>query len=214
MAGLTCIVLAGFSACKKSVQYTLTVTISAGVLGAPTAGSHSCQDKETVVYEYFLQNGYSNLRVTLNGTVVGSSGTLIMNQNYTLEVIASEGYDISGLWDITLDSARVKFPQARGSIPMNWEIEFSGTQNSGDVIIANTTVGSYSVSAADVSFYHQTTDSLLGILRYVYQGTLTANDAMNGQVTVYQKISKPGLTHGMYEIVVHSGTWRGSRKTN
>lgn len=69
---------------SSSRQYTLTVTKGTGVDGAPDTGTAIYDNGATVNYGYTLQNGYTNLVVTLDGATVFASGTVTMNSNHTL----------------------------------------------------------------------------------------------------------------------------------
>lgn len=76
-------------AASASKAYTLTVTKGAGVAGTPVTGSTIYADGDSVDYNYSLENGYTDLVVTLDGTPVTASGTVSMTQNHTLTASAT-----------------------------------------------------------------------------------------------------------------------------
>src|SRR4030042_3639790 len=76
----------------KKKNYTLTVTVDAGVTGIPAAGTSTHEKGTAVTYNYSLQSGYSDLSVTLDGAAVAASGTVTMNANHTLAASASKAY--------------------------------------------------------------------------------------------------------------------------
>jgi hypothetical protein len=69
---------------------TLTVTVGEGVIGSPAHGSHEYKKDTKVNYNYSLQSGYSDLTVTLDGSVVPSSGTITMDRNHQLNAVATK----------------------------------------------------------------------------------------------------------------------------
>jgi hypothetical protein len=83
-----------YTGCKKSqdtVQYLLTVIVSTGVTGTPQSGEslHNLDDK--VDYSYTLDEGYTNLKVTLDDEEIAASGTITISRNHTLKAYASQG---------------------------------------------------------------------------------------------------------------------------
>lgn len=74
--------------CKKSEETTtntLTVNIPAGVLGSPGMGSYTHDLNDTVDYEYTPDEGYIDLEVRLDGSVVEPSGTITIEGNHSLQ---------------------------------------------------------------------------------------------------------------------------------
>lgn len=74
---------------KKS-QRTLTVNLGEGVTGSPTPGSYKYKKGSSVTYNYSLQNGYTNLVVSLDGQTVSPAGTIKMDNNHRLNASAIE----------------------------------------------------------------------------------------------------------------------------
>ena len=73
---------------KKKKNYTLTVTIGAGVSGTPAAGSYSYPKGTSVNYSYEAGADYKDLSVRINGGARGTSGSLVMNSDVRLEATA------------------------------------------------------------------------------------------------------------------------------
>ncbi len=93
----------GSSGCKESeaakAKFTLSVTISEGITANLTNGSHSYSEGDQVKFEFTLKDGYTNLQVTLDGQIVGNTGTITMNTTHTLiaTIIFAQG-DLKGRW--------------------------------------------------------------------------------------------------------------------
>lgn len=91
---LVCICVMTFTGCKKSgeaVEYTLTVNVSNGVIGSPQAGTFPYNIDDRVDYSYTLDQGYSNLTVTLDDVEIDPSGTVTIKGNHVLKAQASRG---------------------------------------------------------------------------------------------------------------------------
>ena len=80
---------------EPKANYTLTVTKGAGVDGSPDSGTFSCYVQGDIVnYGYTVQAGYVSLEVKLNGNDAAASGSITMDQDYSLTVTGrSENYD-------------------------------------------------------------------------------------------------------------------------
>jgi hypothetical protein len=82
------------TSCKKSqeaIEYVLTVTLYEGVTGTPEAGTYSYNENEEVEYSYTLQDGYTDLNVTLDGEKIENSGTISITGEHFLVVTAAQG---------------------------------------------------------------------------------------------------------------------------
>lgn len=79
------------AATARSTQpsFDLTVTLGAGVTGAPSA-SRSYVQGTTVNYAFSTLSGYDSLKVTLDGNPVAASGTISMDASHT--IVASAAY--------------------------------------------------------------------------------------------------------------------------
>ena len=64
--------------------YTLTVTLDPGIYGSPPAGANGALEGTKIDYLFFIESGYSELAVTLDGAVVPESGSLVMDGDHTL----------------------------------------------------------------------------------------------------------------------------------
>ncbi len=69
---------------KKKVEYTLAVTIGAGINGSPVSGTYTYTKGKTITYNYSLQPGYTDIHVALDGAAVSTGGTITMDRNHTL----------------------------------------------------------------------------------------------------------------------------------
>ena len=81
----------------KKKNYTLTVTIGAGVSGTPTAGSYAYKKGTLVPYQFELGADYKDLTVKSNGMNVTASGTLVINRDTRLEVSATAMSNVATL---------------------------------------------------------------------------------------------------------------------
>jgi formylglycine-generating enzyme required for sulfatase activity len=92
------------TAAEHPATYALTVSLSAGVTGTPSA-SQTCTSGDTVNYMYSLQSGYTSLVVTLDGSPVTAIGSVTMNAAHTLAVSATPGLaiTITGLGSLDAD---------------------------------------------------------------------------------------------------------------
>jgi PKD repeat protein len=68
---------------------SLSVSVGAGSSGTPAAGTYDHLEGDTVPYAYSVADCYEGLAVTLDGTPVPSSGTVLMNADHALAVTAS-----------------------------------------------------------------------------------------------------------------------------
>jgi formylglycine-generating enzyme required for sulfatase activity len=95
-AGIVVVVVYLLAKKKKAqaADYLLNVTIASGVNGTPAAGTYSYTEGQVVSYNYTPLAGYISVEVRLNGSVVASSGSITMDQDYTLVATAiTENYD-------------------------------------------------------------------------------------------------------------------------
>ena len=76
-------------ASRITTQYTLTVNKGQGVNGIPESGNYTYYEGTPVNYSYSIQEGYTNLAVTLDGISVSASGTITMNSNHILAASAT-----------------------------------------------------------------------------------------------------------------------------
>jgi hypothetical protein len=75
--------------------YTLTVTRGTGIIGLPDTGTYNYPDGNMVNYSYSLQNGYTNLIVTLDGIPVSHIGTITMDRDHTLSASSGKTYTLT-----------------------------------------------------------------------------------------------------------------------
>lgn len=73
----------------KPKKRTLTVDLGEGAAGEPASGTYQYKKGEVVNYNYRLQDGYSQLSVSLDGVAVSPQGTVTMNSNHRLTASAT-----------------------------------------------------------------------------------------------------------------------------
>lgn len=94
---LILVVFAGLgvlSGCKKSEEVTtfvLQVWVNTGVVGDPPEAEYVLDEGDEVTYNYALEDGYTDLKVTLNGVEVEPSGTVTMDRDNILVATANFG---------------------------------------------------------------------------------------------------------------------------
>lgn len=82
-------------------DWLLSVATAEGVVGSPERGNYYYDDGQTLDYSYSLEEGYTNMRVTLNGEEVETTGTIVFDRAHTLYVFADKYYEIRGQWTMT-----------------------------------------------------------------------------------------------------------------
>ncbi|HLP62786.1 MAG TPA: Ig-like domain-containing protein [Candidatus Deferrimicrobium sp.] len=80
---------------SASKQYVLVITKGEGVIGTPGDGTVNCKDGDMVYYSYTVQDGYRELSVILDGSLIADSGTILMNGNHTLNATAYKEYTLT-----------------------------------------------------------------------------------------------------------------------
>jgi hypothetical protein len=80
-------------------DFLLSVATSEGVIGTPDRGNFYYLAGETQDYSYSLEDGYTNMRVQLNGEDMPDSGTILFDRAHTLYVFADKYYEIRGEWE-------------------------------------------------------------------------------------------------------------------
>ncbi|MEN8154429.1 MAG: hypothetical protein ABFR75_10445 [Acidobacteriota bacterium] len=165
-------------AINGDTNYTLTVTLGTGVVGAPAAGSFNYAEGSIISYSYSLENNnYTNLEVVIDGNPAGTSGSITMNQNHTVTVTAdviSASYDVRGSWKGTQKDSN------GDSDP--FEVTFTGSSalsgtTSGWADDPNSVgAGTYAVSGSSIDF-----SLWYGSVRnFQVTGTFANNDQMSG----------------------------------
>jgi hypothetical protein len=200
MIVLVVFVMNSFS-CKEGdgvdTQYTLIVNISAGVTGTPATGTYTYTQGDLVTYNYTLLPGFSNLTVTLDGSIVAPGGSINMSNNRTLSATAVGG---SGDFDIRGDWTATETYPPEGSQTQTFT--FTGSKTSGDVTIEFPGVarGTYTVTGSSVTFHYTYTDGDSGLeISHNFSGSFTNANNMSGTCSI---------TGGSE---VQNGTWTASR---
>lgn len=170
-------------------KYTLTVTLGAGVIGAPAAGTYSYAEGTVVPYSYSLADGYTAISPLLDAVSVTKSGTITMSASHTLSVTATAKYNIQGAWALaeTYDD----------DSSFDVTATFSGDFVHGTVTDSEGGSGTYTYDDSTVEFTIVFPD-----VTYEYSGSFTGEDTMSGTCKRYQTSDN-----------VISGTWTATRSS-
>lgn len=84
------------SHCKKAEEvekatYTITVTVHPGATGTPEAGEYEYKEGDEFNYSFSILDGYSDLKVTLDGVEVDPSGSFTVAYDQFLTAYAFKG---------------------------------------------------------------------------------------------------------------------------
>ncbi len=175
---------------KGTGAYKLSVTISEGAAGTPASGSYYYDLGAQIVYNYSLTNGYTNLRVSLDGVNIGSSGTITISKNHTLYVYADKEYYIQGSWTLT--------EQYEDGSSFKVTATFTGETRSGTVVDSDGGTGTYTVSGTAVYFIIEYPEVI-----YEYNGRFSDVNKMNGDSRRFY----------VNENTFNNGTWSAVKNT-
>ncbi|MCX6557535.1 MAG: hypothetical protein NTW95_08935 [Candidatus Aminicenantes bacterium] len=173
-----------------NIQRGLTVTVGEGVSGMPAVGTFNYGQGATVSYSYAVAEGYFNLTVLLDGTVVDSSGTITMDDDHTLDVTATAGKKLRDTWVLA------EVYDDGSSFTVN--ATFSGNYASGTVSDSQGGSGTFTFIGSTVAF-----NLVFPNVTYEYSGTFTDDNTMGGTCKRYQTADK-----------VFSGNWVAKRKSS
>lgn len=178
------------SADPDSAALPLTVSLSGGVTGTPTAGVHYYLPNTQVDYSYSLAQDYKDLAVTFDDAAVASSGTItILRDDHTLRAQAVLQYDIRDSWlleELYTDGSEFVVT-----------LTFSGDIESGTVTDSDGGTGTYTVQSSSISFTLEFPD-----IAYEYTGALSSRNNMGGTSS---RIISGGETI--------TGSWRATRSS-
>ena len=93
-----------FGGCKsadEAGEFTLTITLSAGVAGTPDSGTDYYNSGDQVPYEYTLKENYSTLSVKLDGQEIDSEGTIVVTGDHSITTSAIAEFNVMGAWTLT-----------------------------------------------------------------------------------------------------------------
>ena len=171
-----------------NLEYKLTVQVNDGVAGSPATGTYYYKAGAVVPYAYSLVDGYNKLTVKLNGSEVGSSGSVTMSQDCVLYAGAAVKQDVRGPWSVSE-------AYSDGS-SFNVTLTFSGTLFSGTVSDSEGGVGTYDYVGDTLNF-----TLVFPEVTYKYSnGEFTDTDNMSGKCQRYQ-----------VENSAVNGTWKAIR---
>ena len=148
-------------------EYTLTITLSKGIVGAPEAGVYHYDSGSTVNYSYSLTENYSNLRMKLDGEDAEASGTITITQDHTLNGYADPEYNIMGSW--TMEE---EYNDGRS---FTVTVTFTGDKESGTVTDSDGGNGTYEVDKTSIKFNLEFTT-----VTYEYSGLFSDVDNISG----------------------------------
>lgn len=97
-------------------DYTLSVTVEAGVQGTPSGGEYVYPELQEVAFKYTPLNSKHTVAVLLDGSGSAAEGTVTIYKNITL---VARVFDIRGKWKVTyylIDS----------TASLSFEITFAG----------------------------------------------------------------------------------------
>lgn len=158
------------SATPTPGDYLLSVTLLPGVVGSPETGNFYYNRTEQLPYSYTLEDGYTNLRVQLDGVIVANAGTLTFERAHTLNVFADKYYDIRGTW--TLEESY------EDDSKFTVTITFTGGTTTGTVVDSDGGSGTFTTSGPKALFtiaYPQ--------VNYSYDGTFSSEEKLYGYCT-------------------------------
>jgi hypothetical protein len=167
--------------------FALTVSVSNGVTGTPTAGTYHYFEGTQIDYDYTLQENYINLIVRLDAEEIENSGTITISQAHTLSAVATLHYDIQGTW--TMEE------QYDDESSFIVTVTFTGDSQGGTVVDSDGGIGTYTVTGVQVTFTLE-----FPTVAYEYTGLFTTKDLMSGSSN---RIVSGGTTS--------PGTWTATR---
>ncbi len=163
-------------------DFLLSVALSEGVTGTPEQGNFNYNQGDTLDYSYSLEDGYTNMRVQLDGVDVPDSGTIVFDQAHTLFVFADVFFEIRGTWTM-----REAYEDESG---FTVTLTFSGDAESGTVVDSDGGTGTYTVVGPVVNFTIEYPD-----VTYEYSGTFTDENNMGG---ISSRITSSGTFAGSW----------------
>lgn len=175
--------------------YALTVSVSNGVSGTPTAGTYHYFEGTQIDYNYTLQENYINLTVRLDAEEIENSGTITISQAHTLSAIAILHYDIQGTW--TMEE------QYEDESSFIVTVTFSGDSQGGTVVDSDGGIGTYTVDGTHATFTLEFPN-----LTYEYTGLFTTEDLMSGNSNriVSGGTTSPGIWMATRSLASSSAT--------
>jgi hypothetical protein len=175
---------------KGTGAYRLSVSVSTGAVGTPATGSYYYDAGEQVNYNYSLENGYTNLRVSLDGANIGTAGTITISKNHALYVYAEKEYYIQGSWTLA--------EKYEDGSSFTVTVTFTGETESGTVVDSDGGAGTYTVSGANVSFIIEYPEVI-----YEYTGFFSEEGKMSGDSRRYY----------VNENIYNKGNWAAAKNT-
>jgi hypothetical protein len=164
-----------FTGCKPGEEptgeFTLTVQTSTGVSGTPVTGTYYYDAGTTIVYNYTINENYSNLRVLFDSVAVDPSGTITITKDHTLNSYADPDYNILGTW-----AMEEEYSDNRA---FTVTLVFTGDKASGTVTDSDGGTGAYTITnTTSISF-----TLVFPNATYTYTGLFKDVDEISGTST-------------------------------
>jgi hypothetical protein len=172
-------------------EFRLNVAVATGAAGTPEEGTYYYDAGEQVAFNYSLEDGYTNLRVSFDGVEIGSTGTITISQDHTLYVYTDKEYYIQGSWTLAEEY------EDGGSFTVT--ATFTGDVESGAVVDSDGGIGTYTVSGGSVYFIIEYPDVI-----YEYTGDFFEEGNMGGDAKRFY----------VNENTFNTGTWAAIKDTN
>lgn len=154
-------------AAQGSGDFLFSVATSTGVTGTPVAGYYYHDSGDLVDYAYAVEDGYTNLKVTLDSVQIPASGTVTVTKAHLLIASAEKRYEIAGAW--TMEEAYTD-----GS-HFTVTLTFTGTKENGTVTDSHGGTGIYTASGRSINF-----NLVFAGVSYAYTGTYSTDGRMSG----------------------------------
>lgn len=174
--------------------FPLTVAVTDGVTGTPSAGIYYYYAGDQVDYSFALADDYENLSVKLDGVDVPSSGTVNVSKAHVLTAGGTLHYEIQGDWSMTESYGDGSYFEVT--------LTFSGDDESGTVTDTDGGVGTYTVDGIIVNF-----DLVYPDVTYQYTGFFPTKDTLSGNAT--RTVSNGNVYAGTFGATRNSSTLNG-----
>lgn len=148
-------------------DHLFTVAKSTGVTGTPAATYYYYDVGDEVEYSFDVEDGYTNLKVRLDGEEIATSGTVTVTGDHQLVASAQPIYDIRGSW-----SMNEAYEDGAG---FSVTLTFSGEIEAGTVTDDLGGIGAYTANGREIDFTLEHTN-----VTYTYTGLIADEESMSG----------------------------------
>jgi hypothetical protein len=171
-------------------EYRLNVAVSNGAAGTPEEGTYYYDAGEQINYDYSLEDGYTNLRVSFDGEDIGTTGTITISQDHTLYVYTEVEYLIQGSWSLA--------EEYEDGSSFNVTLTFTGDIESGTVVDSDGGIGTYEVSGGSVYFIIEYPEVL-----YEYTGDFYDDENMGGDAKRFY-VNENTYNNGSWAAIINT----------